>query len=192
MPLLAPLLRSDAQGRLLAELYLNSDREFTASELARRVETSLSNASRELDRLARAGYLRERRSGRNRYLRADRTHPLFGPVEQLVRYAYGPVAVLRPLISEVEGVVEAFIYGSWAARLQGEPGEDPHDIDVLVVGDRVDLGALDRVAERARRDLGREVNARAVREAAWRDPEDPFLRHVRLRPRVSVLAPGHV
>ena len=35
--------------------------------------------------------------------------------------------------------------------------------------------------------LGREVNARSVRTAAWRDGTDPFLRHVHERPLVPLL-----
>lgn len=186
MPVLAPLLRSDTQGRLLAELYLHPDRELTTTELAALADTALPNASRELRRMVEAGFLLARTSGRNRYMRVNTEHPLYRPVAEILRYAYGPVAVLAPLLREVAGVREAYIYGSWAARLAGEPGPDPSDIDVLVVGDHIDHAALDAAAEAGRRQLGREVNPRAVSQRAWGEKADLFLRHLYDRPLVSI------
>lgn len=185
-PLLSPLLRSDTQGRLLADLYLNPEREFTATELAGRADTSVPSASRELSRMVSAGFLTARTSGRNRYVRVNRDHPLFAPTEQMLRYAYGPLAILPSLLRDVRGVREAYIYGSWAARLAGEPGPDPQDIDVLVVGDGVDRRVLGDVAEAARSRLHRDVNIRAVGTSAWAQLEDPFLAHIHSRPRAPI------
>lgn len=190
MPVLTPLLRSDTQGRLLAELYLHPEKERTATELARLADTGLPNASRELSRMVDAGFLHVRVSGRNRYLRVNEQHPLYRPVSEILRYAYGPVAVLRRLLRAVTGVDEAYIYGSWAARLRGEVGANPQDIDVLVIGDRVDHAALDAAAEEARRQLGREVNPRAVSRRAWQEKDDLFLRHVSDRPMVNIPLTG--
>ena len=185
-PLLAPLLRSDVQGRLLAELYLHPDQERTATELARLADTGLPNASREIKRLVEAGFLRARTSGRNRYLRVDVDHPLYRPLAEILRYAYGPVAVLGPLLRDLSGIDEAYVYGSWAARLAGEPGPDPADIDLLVIGDRVDRAALDAAAEVGRQQLGREVNPRVVSRQAWGEKADLFLRHLYDRPLVNI------
>lgn len=184
--MLAPLLRSDVQGRLLAELYLHPERERTTTELARQAETTMPNASRELRRLVDSGFLLARTSGRNRYLRANTEHPLFEPVAEIVGYAYGPVAVLGPLLSDISGLTHAFIYGSWAARLMGEVGADPQDIDLLVVGDGIEQAAVDAAAESARRRLGREVNPRLVSTRAWGQKSDLFLRHLYDRPLVSI------
>lgn len=136
--------------------------------------------------MVEAGYLHARTSGRNRYLRVNTDHPLYRPVTEILLYAYGPIAVLSSLLSDVSGVEEAYLYGSWAARLSGEVGPDPRDIDVLVVGDKVDRSALDEVAEAARRQLGREVNPRAVSRQAWVEREDLFLRHLYDRPMVTI------
>lgn len=186
VPVLAPLLRSDTQGRLLAELYLHPNEERTTTELARLADTAVPNASRELRRLVGAGFLHARASGRNRYMRVNQDHPLYRPVAEILRYAYGPVAVLAPLLREVPGVEEAYIYGSWAARLAGEVGPDPEDIDLLVVGDTVDRSVLDVASETARLQLGREVNPRAVSRRAWGEKDDLFLRQLYDRPLVSI------
>lgn len=186
MPVLTPLLRSDVQGLLLAELYLHPEKERTATELARLAGTGLSNASRELSRMVDAGFLHARTSGRNRYVRVNEQHPLHRQVSEILRYAYGPVAVLTPLLREVPGAEEAYIYGSWAARLSGEIGPNPEDIDLIVIGNQLDHAALDAAADAARAQLGREVNPRAVSRRAWDEKADLFLKHLTERPLVRI------
>jgi DNA-binding transcriptional ArsR family regulator len=133
-PQLLPLLRSPFQGELLAWLYLHPDKEYSATEMATRFGVSQSTASREADRLAGVGLIRERRVGNVRLLRANPDTPLARPLTDLLAATFGPVAILGELLAEVSGIGEAFVHGSWAARYQGEPGDVPHDVDVLVIG----------------------------------------------------------
>ncbi|QAY59951.1 ArsR family transcriptional regulator [Microbacterium protaetiae] len=186
VPLLAPILRSDTQGRLLADLYLNPGVERTGTELARRADATLPTVSREIARLEDAGYVTSRTSGRNKYVQINTAHPLFAAMADILTYSYGPLAVLPKVLKDVRGLTSAYIYGSWAARLAGEPGRDPHDIDVLAIGDDIDLDQLDAAAEEARRRLHREVNARAVTRQAWEHADDVFLKHLKERPLVQL------
>ena len=80
----------------------------------------------------------------------------------------------------------AYVYGSWAARYHGEPGDVPRDIDILVVGE-ADEDDLDDVTRIAQQRLGREVNIRRVPASAWAERSaDPFLQAVRSRPLVPL------
>jgi predicted nucleotidyltransferase len=99
--------------------------------------------------------------------------------------------VLSDLLADAAGITHAFIYGSWAARYLGEPGPVPGDVDVLVVG-TADPDDLDEIARAAQRRLGRPVDIRRIRPAAWDSPNpaDPFLASVRERPIVQLLVPG--
>jgi len=94
---------------------------------------------------------------------------------------------LTDLLADVEGIAEAYIYGSWAARYRGEPGPPPADVDVLVIG-TADPDSLDEAAEQAQRTLHRPVNIRRVRPESWSvtSPADPFLQSVKTRPLVSI------
>lgn len=113
--------------------------------------------------------------------------PLTRPLTDLLAVTYGPLPVLTDALAVVPGVERAFIYGSWAARYQGEPGPVPDDVDVLVIG-TADADDLDAVAEQAQRRLGQPVNIRRVGPARWRRPDarDPFLRSVQERPLVEL------
>ena len=161
------------------------EEEHSASELARLAETSLPTVLREIDRLVPMGFLNERTVGRNRLIRANTEHQLFRPVEQIVRYAYGPFSLLPRVLAGIEGIIEVYVYGSWVARLNGEVGHDPVDVDVLVVGD-ADRTLLYEAATSASNLLGREVNIRQVSPKAWSDGTDLFVRTIQQRPLARI------
>jgi len=184
---LLPLLPSRATGALLALLYLHPDRDYTLTEAGRLIAASPKVMHTEADRLVTAGLVREVRRGRARLLRAETSGPVSRPLTDLLAVTYGPLPVLTDLLSEVAGVDQAFIYGSWAARYLGEPGPVPHDVDVLAVGTAGDDDLYD-VASRAERRLAREVNISGISPRHWEnpDPADSFMRHIRERPLVKL------
>lgn len=107
-----------------------------------------------------------RRVGNTRLARASTDSPYYGGLSEVLTRAFGVPAVLAEALGAVSGVVAAYIYGSWAARHQGQAGQRPvGDIDVLVLGvpDRDQLySALGDAEQR----LGRPVQA-TIRDAAW-------------------------
>ena len=112
--------------------------------------------------------------------------PAFRPLAELLALTYGPVVVIPQHLSGISGIDQAFIYGSWAARRAGEPGDAPADIDVLLIGNPP-RGAVNEAARLAGASLGREVNVRIVSTAAWEAAStDPFLRTLTERPIVSL------
>ncbi|MET4589312.1 nucleotidyltransferase domain-containing protein [Arthrobacter sp. 754] len=181
VPLLAPLLRSNLQGDVLAVLLLSPEEQWNITALAERVATNLPSVLREINRLLQGGIVRERKLGRNRMISANRAHPLFHPLVQMLEYSYGPLVVLPEILSGISGVEKAYIYGSWAARHEGVEGTDPADIDVLVVGTPNRLAIAD-AAEAASRRLGREVNIRTISAESWKDDSEYFIRSIKERP----------
>lgn len=187
--LLSPLLRSETQGRILAALVLTPERSFSLRELSERADTDHSTVLREVERLSSAGIVESGRVGRTRQIRFDTTHPIAAPLREIILYGYGPLAVLPELLEGVDGIDEAYLYGSWAARASGIPGDEPNDVDVLLVGD-VDPGMGYEVAAQASRLLGREVNVTTMSTRRWRDADDGFVTTVRQRPAVRIPLPA--
>jgi DNA-binding transcriptional ArsR family regulator len=186
---LLPILRSQVAGDLLALLYLHPEGEYSLTEAASVIGAGLPTLHYEVKKLAEGGLINTRKRGNLRLIRAVTDSPLSRPLTDLLAVTYGPLPVLTDLLADVGEIIEAHIYGSWAARYQGEPGPPPRDVDVLVVG-TADLDDLDRVAEQAQRTLHRPVNIRRVRPDTWHDadPADPFLQSVKSRPLVRVEA----
>src|SRR5262245_57095439 len=186
-PSLLPLLRSRAQGDLLALLYLHPDRDYSLTEAADLIGVSVKTVHTEASRLVAAGFVSDSRRGNVRLLRAATGTPVSRPLTDLLAVTYGPLPVLTDLLAETRGVRAAYIYGSWAARYQGEPGPVPHDIDVLVVGNS-DRDELDEIAGAATARRGRPVGIRRISRRAWHASplDDPVLTSVRQLPLVEL------
>jgi AraC-like DNA-binding protein len=188
---LLPLLRSRVQGDVLAWTFLHPDEEYTLTDLARRAGASVRAVHHEVERLVATGYLQDRRRGNLRLVRAETGTAVAGPLTDLLAVTFGPLPVMADLLAGVDGIVEAHVYGSWAARYTGEPGPVPEDVDVLIIGD-ADPDELDDIAARAETRLARPVTLTRVRSAAWQardraEPDDdPFLVSLRERPLVAI------
>lgn len=182
---LLPLLRSRVQGDLLALVYLNPENEYSITDVARRIGASVKAVHQEAKRLVEAGLLADRKLGTSRLVRSVQESLLTRPLTDLLTVTYGPLPVLTRTLAGLEGIEQALIYGSWAARYNGEPGPVPADVDVLVIGD-VDRDVLDERAQDAEAILQRAVNIRRLRPATWENNEDPFVATVKTRPLVEL------
>ena len=182
-----PLLRSRLQAELLTLILLSPDREWTVTELAERAHASLATAHREIVRGEQAGVVSTRRIGATRLVTAANS-PLTEPLTELLLRAFGPRQILAEELAAISGIEEGYIFGSWAARYQGDIGRAPADIDVLVIG-TPDRDDLDEAAERASRRLAREVNVTLRSSLWWHEGADGFHTEVTRRPLVSLTEP---
>jgi AraC-like DNA-binding protein len=81
---LSPLLRTDTQGFILAQLFMNPEDGFSISELARFAGVSTPTAMREVDRLVESHMVTERTFGRARLIQVNTKHLLYEPTRQIV------------------------------------------------------------------------------------------------------------
>lgn len=188
-PALLPILRSEAQARILTTLLMKPDMTWTVSALARAADVSQPTATREVRRLASTGVVTVSGERNVRAVSVDTSAVLYPELFGLVLKTFGPTVVLTDELAEVGGVEQAWVFGSWARRYLGEAGPAPIDIDVLVVG-TPDMDALADAVTRAGARLGRQVGPTVLSPEEWEEPEDGFVRALRDGPRVRLLGPG--
>jgi hypothetical protein len=177
-----PLFRSPVQERLLAELFVFTQEPISLSELARRAGTSRGGAHKEVERLEAAGLIVSRTSGRTRLIEANQSSPLYPDLRGLLTKALGPEPLLREALSEVEGIDEAFIFGSWA-----DPGVSaPQDIDLMVIGD-LDIARVYDVVSSVEAKVGRPINVAIRSKAEWESADSGFERAVKSQPKVGLV-----
>ena len=162
------MLRSQQQGEILALLLGDPDLELSLTEIAARTGTPHASVHREIERAEDAGLVITRKLGNVRLVRANTGSPYYAGLAEVLTRAFGVPAVLAGALRPVTGIAAAYVYGSWAARHEGQTGPRPvGDIDVLILGepDRDRLyAALGEAEER----LGRPVQA-TIRGANWLD-----------------------
>ena len=165
-PSLLPVLRSQQQGEILALLLGDPDLELSLTEISQRTGAPHPSVYREVQRAEQAGLVMSRKVGNTRLVRANTDSPYYNGLADVLTRAFGVPAVLAEVLRHVTGIREAYVYGSWAARHEGQPGLRPvGDIDVLVLGEP-DRDQLYEALSAAEQRLGREVQA-TIRGGDW-------------------------
>jgi predicted nucleotidyltransferase len=179
-------LRSKARQRLLAYFFTNPTARHHLRDLAERLSIDPANLSKELRRLEQDGLFESEVSGRQKYFRLNRAYPLFQEVRGIVTKTVGAVPLLAQSLKSIDGIEEAYLYGSFARNQQ----DAASDIDVLVIGTPRDR-ALAEVVRRLERQFGREINYTVLTRKefeARRAQKDAFLEGVWHNRRVSLVA----
>ncbi len=177
-----PIFRSSEQERILAELFVFAVAPISITDIAARTGTSLGGAHKEVERLEAAGLVRSETVGRSRLVQADPISAYYSELRSLLIKTAGPERLLQAALADIEGIVHAFIYGSWA-----DPAvTNPADVDVLVVGDP-DVASLYDAASVVEERIGRPVNVVLRSEREWEASTGAFERSVRSKSRLSLL-----
>lgn len=184
---LAPILRSDTQGRILARLLVDPTKAYNLSQLVEWAGSSMPTVQREIRRAEAARIVETEKIGPTRLVRANPSHPLFDALRQIIVATYGPPAVIAREFAHIDDIGAVLLFGSWAARYLGQAGRAPNDIDVLVIG-TPDRDAVDDAAERAEQVIGLPVQATVRSRGQWSTERDSFIREIRSRPLLVVLA----
>jgi predicted nucleotidyltransferase len=169
-------LHSKARRLLLAYYFTNPTARHHVRELAKRLAVDPSNLSKELRRLENDGLFASEVSGRQKYFWLNKKYPMYTEVRRIVEKTIGAVPLLAQSLKKVQGVQEAYLYGSFARDQQ----DATSDIDVLVIG-TPKAEALALAIQALERQLGREVNYTALGRKefeARRTRKDAFLESV--------------
>ena len=185
-PTLAPILRSDAQGRILARVLIDPEKSHSLSDLVDSTDTSMPTVLREVLRAEEAGILITEKIGPIRQVCARVDHPLYDAVRRIILATYGPPTVVAEEFANLEGAEAVLLIGSWAARYLGEAGRSPNDIVVLVIGD-ADRDLADGAAARAEERIGMPVQATVRALSQWKTERGSFIQEVKSRPLVVIL-----
>lgn len=96
-PSLLPVLRSQAQGEILALLLANPDLELSLMEIARRTAVPHLSVLREVRRAELAGIVVSRRAANTRLVRANTASPYYPGLAEILMIAFGvPARYSRP------------------------------------------------------------------------------------------------
>ncbi len=175
---LALALASGAMARMVRYFAVNPESAPHVRALERITGLRPSSLKNELDRLLTLGLLVRRNDGNKVRYSLDEENPLWAQFRALVRQLSTPADVLPYALAEVDGVEGAFIFGSFAKGTEREES----DVDLMVLGDRVDQALLSQHVIEASVLLGREVNVVQATPDEFRSGQR-FYRNVAREPK---------
>jgi len=186
-PVLADVLFSGVQRRLLALFYGQPDRSYYGNELLRLTATGRGGLQRELSRLVASGLVDVAAVGNQKHYRANRAVPIFNELRGIVLKTFGLADVLREALAPLAERIElAFVFGSIAK------GSDTaaSDIDLLVVSDLLAYAELFDSLAAAEETLGREINPALYAKAEFEQKiaaDNHFVTRVLAQPKILLI-----
>jgi predicted nucleotidyltransferase len=145
---------SKTKRRLLALLFLNPDKQYYLTEIARLCGVSQGALHREIKPLVGDGILRTEKQGKQVYYSVNKSNPIYPELRGIVYKTSGISDALTTALMPLRRKIKAaFIYGSIP---KGEEDAES-DIDLMVIG-RVDFGDVALMAAKAEESIGREIN----------------------------------
>jgi DNA-binding transcriptional ArsR family regulator len=183
MIILAEILSSRVRAEIFRLLFGVNETELHVREIERRSGLNISTVRQELEKLERLDLVIPRRDGNRLYYRANREHPLFSAIHNLVVKTSGLVDILREAVDK-EGVKIAFVFGSIAGN-QADAGSD---VDLMVIGD-IGLRSLSGWLTGIQEKIEREVNPHVLSEeefARRKQSREHFLINVMSSPKLFI------
>jgi hypothetical protein len=144
------LISSKTRIKLLLKFFLNSN----TSSYLRGLETELGESSNgirlELNRFEKAGMLSSVSKGNKKYFQANKEHPLFNEVHNIILKYIGFDKIIEKVIERLGEVSEVYIIGDFAQ------GKDSTIIDLLFIGN-IDKGYLIELIEKVEKLISRKI-----------------------------------
>jgi len=184
MEKLSQLLSSGVRAGIFRLLFGLGAGELHVRELARQSGFHEATVRQELRKLSQLDLVAERRDGNRAYYHANRLHPLYREIHQIVLKTSGLADVIQRALRG-QDIEVAFVFGSLA------DGTDVagSDLDLMVVGS-LGLKKLTAFLSGVSEQIGREINPHVMSSAEYRkrlDGKDHFVTGVLEGPKLFVL-----
>ena len=150
--MIGSLITSQTRIKLLRKFFLNSN---TLGHL-RGLETEFGESSNsiriELNRFEEAGLLTSLRDGNKKIYQANKKHPLFSDIHNIIMKEAGLDQVIDKVIHRIGNLISVYLTGDFAR------GKDSVVIELILVGEEIDREYLARKVLQAEELVGRTVH----------------------------------
>jgi len=125
------ITRSRLRNKILLHFYTNPNYELYLREISVVLNEDPGNLSKEMSKLEKEGIFLSRSSGKQKYFSLNKDYPLYDELKSIIFKTIGIKGSIQKIINEADGIVTAFIYGSYAS------GEETSasDIDLCLIID---------------------------------------------------------
>lgn len=146
------LITSQTRIKLLKKFFLNSSTKAHLRGLESEFGESSNSIRIELNRFEEAGLLHSLRDGNKKVYQANRNHPLFGDIHNIIMKETGIDRVIEKVIHRIGNLIGVYLTGDFAR------GKDSSVIDLILVGEDIDNEYLSRKVVQAEKLVGRKVS----------------------------------
>ncbi|MCK9453159.1 MAG: ArsR family transcriptional regulator [Bacteroidales bacterium] len=159
--MLEALITSKTKLKMLLKFFLNSNNTGYLRGLATEFNESTNSVRLELNKLEQAGLLNSQTEGPRKVFRANDKHPLFPDIQNIVRKTIGIDEIIERVINHLGDPQEVYLMGELAQ------GIDSQQINLLIVGEQLDLDYLAQLVLKAQKLISRTIGFLALTPAEF-------------------------
>lgn len=149
--MIGSLITSQTRIRLLKKFFLNNKTRAHLRGLESEFGESTNAIRVELNRLEGAGLLTSLRDGNKKLYQANKNHPLYKDIHNIILKETGIDRVIEKIIHRMGNIISVYLTGDFAH------GRDSNEIELILIGDKIDIEYLDRKVLQAEKIVGRKV-----------------------------------
>jgi DNA-binding transcriptional ArsR family regulator len=150
--MIGTLITSQMRIKLLKKFFLNSCTTAHLRGLESEFGDSTNAIRVELNRFEQAGLLTSRHDGNKKIYQANKDHPLFSDIHNIILKETGIDRVIEKVIHRIGNLLSVYLTGDFAF------GRDGKVIDLILVGNDIDKSYLDKKVLQAEEIVGRKVH----------------------------------
>jgi predicted nucleotidyltransferase len=184
MSLLPEILSSKIRAEVFRILFGVDDIALHLREIERRSGLTVGTVQQELKKLLNIDLIRKRKDGNRVYYQANKEHPLYPDIRNIVLKTSGLAEVIKGALSANPDIKIAFVFGSVARHEE----KAASDVDLMVIGTlglRKLTGLLMGVSEQ----VGRDINPHILTEIEFvkrKKSMDHFIAQVLESPKIFI------
>lgn len=149
--MLESLVTSKTRIKLLLKFFSHQNSGYLRS-LAKEFEESTNSVRVELNRLTEAGLLTAEDEGKTKVYRANRSHPFFNEIKNMVSKFLGLDELMERIVKRMGNVERAYIVGDYAK------GVDSGTVEMVLIGQELDTEYLEFIKDKTYEKLNRKVS----------------------------------
>ncbi len=174
------ITRSRLRNKILLHFYTNPNYELYLREISVVLDEDPGNLSKEMSKLEKEGIFLSRLRGKQKYFSLNKDYPLYDELKSIIFKTIGIQGSIQKIINEADGVVTAFIYGSYASGEESSAS----DVDLcLIIDDNIfdEDKFISKISD-LEKSISREVNYIYYSKDEWEDKinqKDSFIETIK-------------
>lgn len=162
---------------------MHEDESLYFNEIVRRLGEDKRNLAKKIKEFESMGLLSVESKGPLKIYSANKNFSLYKEYKKIVLQKVGIEAELKKAFSNVNGIKNAFIFGSYAENKM----DASSDIDIMVIGDHSTID-LHKVLGQVQKTTDRELNVTSMSQKEFRlKQKDPFISKVLHGKKINII-----
>lgn len=176
-------LKSKSEKELLNYFFIHENERLYVNELVRRLGIDKRNLLKKLSELEKLGLFVTDFVGNLKFYSLNKKFALYKEYRNIILKTAGIEQHLREILTELQDVKRAFIYGSFATNKMNISS----DIDIMVIGDH-DIVELQKAIGQLQKKYDREINVISMDAKEFKSKrQDPFVAGVLNKKRIELI-----